>query len=161
VIIQSRVECPCGFQGALKLEQTETLGAVAKCFGCDSLYKEENGELIQVVEQEIPKFETWEEMQAFLNKVPKNSKAVKKRSQPKKKSSAKPDPSKNIVTAERVKDVEIFQTVHFYLRENDSWNNVTRDGHEEKKVRNDNVLVFVHNHDYSDPCSNLCREVLK
>lgn len=155
-----KVNCSCGFLGTLRPIKS-SLGTVAKCYGCDKLYEEKDGEVMEV--SEIPQFASWEEMNKFLESVPKGSKATtgKKRSQAKKKSTVKPDPAKKLVTAQSVEQVEVYQTIHFYLRKSDEFVNVLKDAREEKKIRHETILVFAHNHSISDPCSNLCREVVK
>lgn len=155
-----KVTCPCGFSGTLR-PINSSIGTVAKCFGCDKLYTEKEGGIVAEV-TEMPKFDSWEELDKFLNSVPKNSKAKKAPTGKKTtKKSVKPDPAKNLVPAQQVKDIEVYQTVHFYLRKSDEFTNVLRDAREEKKLRHDAILVFAHDHSISDPCSKLCREVVK
>lgn len=131
-------------------------------------------------EQNPPVFDTFEEMQEWLNsqndnsdssdsQAPTSSKksTAKKKgspSSPKKSSSAakkKPaskDEANDIVSAESL-DVgadNVWSTVHFYTRAGSNVASTRLDAKEEAGFRNDNVLVFYHDHIYGEACVKAC-----
>jgi hypothetical protein len=151
-----KIDCECGFSGSIR-EQETPLGTIARCFGCDRLYKKGTGEVMAG----IPDFKSYEDMNKFLEKANAGkastgtkSKTNSKRSRNKRKPAEK-DQSTSI--EHETPSGPIFKTIHFYLRPGDSWPEVLKDGREE--VVGPSTLVFCHNHLHGAPCVDSCRSM--
>lgn len=125
---------------------------------------------------DTPKFETFEEMEEWMNaqsdtsstkassskaakKAPKASASSPKKKQTrKKKSTSRQDEGTRLVTETFSEEFTkgIWSSVHFYMREGDTIAKVRADAKEEAKFRNENVLVFYHEHFFGQACTNLC-----
>ena len=111
----------------------------------------------------MPKFDTFEEMEAWLEKNGENSTPTTNSSRPSKKSApkskkkpAKKDEGVRIIPAP---DPSVWCSTHFYTQPGDTINKVRMDAKEEAKVRNENVRVFYHDHIFGEACVNLCGTV--
>lgn len=128
-----------------------------------------------------PTFDTFEEMQEWLenqstsaneasSSTTKGSPETKKKasstgagkkntkgsSSSKKKTPIRADESSKLITEF---DKEVWSTVHFYKREGDSLATVRNDAKEEATFRNNNVLVFYHDHAFGEACVGGCAGV--
>jgi hypothetical protein len=145
-----KIKCECGFQGTLREEN-----GFGKCFGCDRLYQKVNGK-VQVMSTKIPDFKSWEDMQKYLDKVPKGGKAAPKK-RVRKKKAVEVDTSSNL--QEEAPKVPVYKTIHFYVRPGDSFEQVLKDGREEGNFAGPGTLVFVHNHLHAEVCTDSCRGI--
>lgn len=153
-MIQTHLKCECGYQGAVRVLDDK----LARCIGCDQLYSvDQKGTVMAMTE--IPKFQSYEEMQKFLDKaITGKSKGdpVKRTKRSRKQKPVQSDPAKNLV--EQTSNPEsIFKTIHFYIRPGDTFDQVLKDGREEVKYSNNNVLVYCHEHNFDQPCLSSCR----
>lgn len=119
---------------------------------------------------QMPTFDSFEELQEWMNKNStgvEESESSKVASSPKKtsKSSAKKKPSKKKKPAKKdeandlaaVEDpTNIWSSVHFYKRAGDTIESTRKDAKEEASFRNDNVLVFYHDHNFGEACESKC-----
>lgn len=125
----------------------------------------------------VPEFETFEEMQEWLNSqtekedISSNSKNEGGSSKPSKKSTAKKTsgkkkakkkPSKKDegaklsgATSEKP-DASVWSSTHFYTQPGDTINKVRADAKEEAQYRNDNVRTFFHDHLFGEECNTRC-----
>lgn len=105
-------------------------------------------------EQEKPNFDSFEEMMEWIEKNEGEKKPKKSSSGSTKKSSEKVAPE---TTGEETSMV--WSVVHFYTRPGQTTQATLQDAKDERKFRNDNVIVRYHTHPYMEPCVNKCREV--
>lgn len=53
----------------------------------------------------------------------------------------------------------IWQALHVYLRKAATWQQVLKEARDEKEYRNDNVIMFAHEHSFGEACTDNCRQV--
>lgn len=132
-----------------------------RCFGCDQIYEVKEGEPVAV--SEIPTFDNFEDMQKFLDAAQAGKSKGDKVVIPGKKARSKRKPVQKdtataLTKANSVADTSlIHKSIHLYTRKGDSFDQVLRDGREEIKYAANSMLIFCHNHEFSQPCSELCR----
>lgn len=119
---------------------------------------------------DMPKFETYEELQEWLEqqKVTREEEAkekagaVAKKATKNKKANKARRPKKPSIADEGAKHFEdippesVWSTVHFYTQPGDNIARTRNDAKEEKSFRNDNVLVFYHDHLFGSECVRTC-----
>lgn len=105
-----------------------------------------------------------EQAEAYLAKLKANASALnktggqKKPGSPKaKKNAAKPAPV--VETESDLDDDLIMMDIHVYQRRGSSWQQTISDAKGEKEFRNDNVLVYAHEHGFRVECTNLCKQI--
>jgi len=126
-----------------------------------------------------PKFESMEELQKWLDSqnaiedIPQFFMPSKEESTSKKKSSSSPKKKQSTSKPKKKKaapdeaailakpNPNVWSTVHFYTRPGDTLNVARNDAKEEAKFRNNNVLVFYHDHVFGGICKPSCAEVVK
>lgn len=125
---------------------------------CPPCYKKQTGKEPPVkLTKEGPTFDSMEDMMKFMEAANKGLARKKKAEKKPKKAKGHPPVDESLPA---VPDSTIFQTVHFYVREKDTVESVQKDAREERKIRNNNVLVFVHAHAYGEECVPKCKEQL-
>lgn len=155
-----RIECPCGFAGSIREQQTP-LGVFARCFGCDTLYDQKGNAVTG-----IPEFKNFADMQKYLDKMnegkskPSSStpSTGKKKPRSRKKIPAEADTSGKLI--EETPKVPIYKTIHFYLRPGDSWPELLKDGRQEVEMSGPGTYVFCHNHFHDGACGDSCRRMV-
>lgn len=101
-----------------------------------------------------------EELQRMLDKAQGSGSKKKAPAKKKKATTKKKPPAQKDSTKTNRNPKNVYQTVHFYTLPSDSWQNVVKDGKEERQLRSDTVVVNVHNHMYNEECSGSCHEVI-
>ena len=140
----------------------------AQCMDCGSQFNREvrtepkEEEISIAVSEENPfpvgGFSSQEEAMAHLAKLKEASARLGKTkvtvgdkvNKPKRKLHPTSDYPTDLVMAE----------LHYYQRKGESWNEVLSTAKGERGVRNENVLIFFHNHHPDQSCTNSCREIL-
>jgi hypothetical protein len=120
------------------------------------------------------KFETFEEMEAWIESQKEQSTSTSKKKTAKKKATSSkggskrtkasasskketpPDEGKTLTNNSAEFDKHVWSTVHFYRQEGDSLATVRNDAKEEATFRNENVLVFFHDHSFGEGCEKTC-----
>lgn len=132
-------------------------------------------------DKKTPTFETFEEMEEWLNaqqesqtepskkstgKTTKGSSSTtKKKTTKASTSSRKKKPPKEDEGTSLTLDLSpdfrkgVWSSVHFYTREGDTIGTVRNDAKEEAKFRNENVLVYFHDHIFGEGCVSSCGRV--
>jgi hypothetical protein len=129
---------------------------IAKCFGCDRLYVEQDGK-VQPMSNEIPVFKSVDEMMKFAAKAKGgkvNPQSPNKKTSRKRKP-AEADASKKLL--QETPQAPVYKTLHFYVRPGDSWEQVLKDCREEVSYAGPGTLIFAHNHLHGAPCTDACR----
>ena len=149
-------------------EQTPGSGVCSGCYkkttGKELTDQEMTAKVLDVKEVDekgMPKFESFEEMQAWLKKT-KNSKTAEAANKvgTKKAKGRSPSEAPANESATQLQQKEIYSEVHVFVREGDSWTQVLKDAREDRRFRNANVLIFAHDHIRGEACSSSCREVV-
>lgn len=122
---------------------------------CPECYKKMKGK-DSISPEGMPQFKSMDELETFL----KNAAKAEPKASTGKKKKAKAPPVDSGVNTSEVADVDIYQTNHFYLREKDTLEALRKDVKEERKIRNNNVLLFLHNHPFGETCNDQCKEVV-
>lgn len=52
----------------------------------------------------------------------------------------------------------VWMVMNFYKDDTSEWKNVKADAKDERSVRESNVLIFAHNHPYTQECVKTCQE---
>lgn len=141
------------------LTEDRPIDAAGRCPDCVGLPDQPEKPKAKTVETptEMPKFDSYEEMQEWVENQkgsPKKALTLGK-SSGKKKAPADKDAASDLATVE-TKSL-VWQTVHIYTRKGDSWSQVSKDAKKEGEYRAENVLVFGHDHEYGQNCTNNCR----
>lgn len=98
-----------------------------------------------------PSFDSFEEMQAFLD-AQESSPTPKKSAKQAKPSSPQLDKEEDCAKVWRVE--------HYYLREGYNWNGLLNDAKDAASMGNPETnKVFVHNHVLGQECNNPCRYI--
>lgn len=125
---------------------------------CPDCFKEMKGKDSVNETTGIPKFDSMDDLEKFL-KAAASLESAKKGMKPKSKKSKGKEPVDTAVNSGAVANEEIYQSNHFYLREKDTIEALRKDVKEERKLRNENVLVFIHGHTFGLACNDQCKEV--
>ena len=103
----------------------------------------------------MPKFASYADLEKFIKNTAKDEKEKPK---PEKKPKGR-KPIETGTNSGSVANEEVYQTNHFYVRGGDSIEALRKDVKEERKLRNSNVLIFIHNHNFGLSCNDQCKEV--
>lgn len=105
-------------------------------------------------EYELPPSMTMKEMESLVY-------GKEKKTSTKKGKQAKIPTDKSKALVAPVNPKLIYQTVHFYVRPGDSIQSVRSSAKDEAQFRNSNVIVIAHSHDFTEECSEFCKEITK
>jgi hypothetical protein len=150
---QAHIDCDCGYSGAIRIQDT-----IGRCIGCDQLYKISEERVMPV--SEMPQFDSFEEMQKFLDSATTGVTAGEKVKVPKKRAPKRKPVAKDTGTSLTKASVDtsmVQRSFHFYLRTGDSFDQVLKDGREEVKYSGSFALIFCHNHKFAEQCTSACR----
>jgi hypothetical protein len=111
---------------------------------------------------ELPEFSSFADMQKFLDSATTGKSAgekvvVPKKRAPKKRKPVAKDPAASLTKVNQIDTSMIHKSIHLYVRRGDTFDQVLKDGRDEVKYAAGSMLIFCHNHNFSDPCTPLCR----
>lgn len=172
---QYSLKCDCGFEGAVRVNfLPKCLMSTIQCIGCDQIYKFEVNELLNrimpVKLTEVPTFNSWDQMQEFLDKHNKKvqtptggeeTKSSRKSNKTSKSTKGRSTRIKSAIPAKETDDSvqELFYVaIHFYTRKGDSFTQVMKDAKEESSVRGEGSVVYAHSHYRGVECNEDCKE---
>lgn len=108
-----------------------------------------------------------DQAEAYLKKLRAAAGKVSKTPGASKEKAKSPRPKKNQASPAPVLDAEtgmdddlIMMGIHVYQRRGSSWQQTIHDAKGEKEYRNDNVLVFAHEHSFNESCEgHSCKQI--
>lgn len=144
------------------------------CLDCGSVFGEtvrripEQEEIQSQISDSVPfpagGFSSPEEAARHLAKLKEAAKKLgkpveEKQDRPSKKKVVKEIPNASLELKDDYPKNMVFQVIHSYQREGESWQSVLNTCKSDREYKFENVRIFAHNHIFGAACTPTCREI--